>query len=39
VLDPRAEPVAVADDGRMAVTLPPYGCRWLRSADGATARG
>jgi maltose alpha-D-glucosyltransferase/alpha-amylase len=39
VLDPRAEPVPVAGDGRMALTLPPYGCRWLRSADGATARG
>jgi trehalose synthase len=39
VLDPRAEPVPVAGDGRMAVTLPPYGCRWLRSADAATARG
>jgi trehalose synthase len=39
VLDPRAKPVPVADDGRLAVTLPPYGCRWLRSADGATARG
>jgi hypothetical protein len=39
VLDPRAKPVPVAEDGRLAVTLPPYGCRWLRSADGATARG
>jgi maltose alpha-D-glucosyltransferase/alpha-amylase len=39
VLDPRAKPVPVADDGRLAVPLPPYGCRWLRSADGATARG
>jgi maltose alpha-D-glucosyltransferase/alpha-amylase len=39
VLDTRAEPVLVADDGRVTVTLPPYGCRWLRSGDGATARG
>jgi maltose alpha-D-glucosyltransferase/alpha-amylase len=39
VLDPRAKPVPVADDGRLAVTLPPYGCRWLRSADGATLPG
>ena len=31
VLDRRAEPVPVADDGRLEVTLPPYGCRWLRA--------
>jgi maltose alpha-D-glucosyltransferase/alpha-amylase len=30
VLDPRADPVPVAGDGRLEVTLPPYGCRWLR---------
>ncbi|MCY7341390.1 MAG: alpha-amylase family protein [Pseudonocardia sp.] len=30
VLDPRAEPVRIADDGRAAVPLPPYACRWLR---------
>jgi maltose alpha-D-glucosyltransferase/alpha-amylase len=39
VLDPRAKPITVADDGRLAVTLEPYGCRWLRSTDGATAPG
>jgi glycosidase len=39
VLDPTAEPVPVGDDGRLAVTLPPYGCRWLRSGDGATRTG
>lgn len=31
VLDPRADPVTVADDGRLTVALEPYGCRWLRS--------
>jgi maltose alpha-D-glucosyltransferase/alpha-amylase len=31
VLDPRAEPVRVDGDGRAAVPLAPYGCRWLRS--------
>jgi trehalose synthase len=34
VLDPRAEPVPVDADGRLALTLAPYGCRWLRAADG-----
>jgi maltose alpha-D-glucosyltransferase/alpha-amylase len=24
--------VHVGDDGRVTVELPPYGCRWLRSA-------
>jgi trehalose synthase len=32
VLDPRGDPVQVADDGTISVTLPPYGCRWLRCA-------
>jgi trehalose synthase len=31
VLDPAAGPVAVDDDGRAAIKLPPYGCRWLRA--------
>jgi len=31
VLDPRAEPVRVADDGRLVVPLAPYACRWLRA--------
>jgi trehalose synthase len=31
VLDPRAEPVAADGDGRIAVDLPAYGCRWLRT--------
>ena len=39
VLDPAAGPVPVAEDGRATVDLPPYGCRWLRSADGAITRG
>jgi maltose alpha-D-glucosyltransferase/alpha-amylase len=33
VLDPRRDPVKVGDDGTIAVTLPPYGCRWLRCAE------
>jgi trehalose synthase len=36
VLDPRAEPVRVADDGRLTVGLPAYGGRWFRSTAGAT---
>jgi glycosidase len=32
VLDPRTDPVKVAEDGKLEVTLPPYGCRWLRTA-------
>jgi maltose alpha-D-glucosyltransferase/alpha-amylase len=36
VLDPRAEPVRVADDGRLTVALPAYGGRWFRSTAGAT---
>ncbi|MCU1664857.1 MAG: alpha amylase catalytic region [Pseudonocardia sp.] len=35
VLDPRADPVRVGDDGTISVTLPPYGCRWLRYAGNA----
>lgn len=31
VLDPAADPVRVGDDGRVEVTLAPYGCRWLRT--------
>ncbi|GAA3112127.1 alpha-amylase family protein [Pseudonocardia yunnanensis] len=30
VLDPRAKPVRSRKDGTISVTLPPYGCRWLR---------
>jgi maltose alpha-D-glucosyltransferase/alpha-amylase len=30
VLDPGADPVPVDDEGRVAVSLEPYGCRWLR---------
>jgi maltose alpha-D-glucosyltransferase/alpha-amylase len=31
VLDPAAEPVRVAEDGRLAVALDGYACRWLRT--------
>ncbi|WP_232666899.1 alpha-amylase family protein [Pseudonocardia sp. TRM90224] len=31
VLDPAAKPVDVAADGTLAIDLPPYGCRWLRT--------
>ena len=31
VLDPAADPVAVTDGGALEVTLPAYGCRWLRT--------
>jgi trehalose synthase len=30
VLDPRTEPMRAGKDGTISVTLPPYGCRWLR---------
>jgi maltose alpha-D-glucosyltransferase/alpha-amylase len=30
VLDPRADPVPVDDEGRIAVDLGPHDCRWLR---------
>jgi maltose alpha-D-glucosyltransferase/alpha-amylase len=30
VLDPRTEPMRAGKDGMISVTLPPYGCRWLR---------
>jgi glycosidase len=30
VLDPRAKSVRSRKDGTISVTLPPYGCRWLR---------
>jgi maltose alpha-D-glucosyltransferase/alpha-amylase len=38
VLDPRADPVRVGDDGTISVTLPPYGYRWLRCAPERVAR-
>jgi trehalose synthase len=37
VLDPSADPVPVDDDGRIAVDLPAYGCRWLRAVPAGTA--
>jgi glycosidase len=30
VLDPGAAPIPVDEEGRVAVPLAPYGCRWLR---------
>ncbi len=32
VLDASAEPAVVDAEGRLSVTLPPYGCCWLRTA-------
>ncbi|WP_219418322.1 alpha-amylase family protein [Pseudonocardia nigra] len=37
VLHPAADPVAVGEDGRVEVTLPPYGCRWLRVEEAGPA--
>jgi trehalose synthase len=34
VLDPRAKSVRSRKDGTISVTLPPYGCRWLRCVQG-----
>ena len=32
VLDPAAKPVRLDEEGRPALVLAPYGCRWLRTA-------
>ncbi|MCU1628445.1 MAG: trehalose synthase [Pseudonocardia sp.] len=32
VLDPAAKPVRLDEEGRAALVLAPYGCRWLRTA-------